>query len=57
MNSYERENVIQALANIDEITEFFLELDMAGNESPFPHRKSVEKAKECLETALGIIKK
>jgi len=57
MNSYERENVIQALANIDEIIEFFIELDMTGNKSHFPYRKSIEKSKECLETALGIIKK
>jgi hypothetical protein len=64
MNSYEKENVIRALANLDEIHEFFnnalkdlRSLKMVEKNPKFTqyiesHVNSVNKAIECLGLAL-----
>ena len=54
MNSYEKENVIRALANLNDICEMFhnVETDPKYGSA----YKAAKKAKDCLETALGIKK-
>ena len=55
MNSYERINVIQALANLDDICDFFHSFETDPKYASC--YKAAKKAKDCLETALGITKK